>query len=91
MKQRTYVVRLNGIYGIEKTGTNRDSKTKWLTGVFITINHGTSVVTTCGEFYTYQKRCSESFFDVHLDGQWYDICSREADDIMLHHWKEDNL
>lgn len=88
MKNRTYVVKLNKIYGIGRGGIGR---TRTLSGVFITNNRGASVIDAGGDFFAYQKLGPDAYFLFHLDGQWYDQNSPEAEEILDRHWKEDNL
>lgn len=87
MKNRTYVVMLKNIYGI---GRNNVGRTRVLSGVFITTNRGTSAIDAGGDFFTYQKMCLDAYFLIHLDGHWYDKDSKEAQEIMDRHWREDN-
>ena len=88
MKNRAYVVKLNKIYGIRR---DTIGGTRVLSGVFITTNRGASVVDAGGDFFAYQKMGTDAYFLFHLDGQWYDQNSPEAEEIMDRHWKEDNL
>ena len=88
MKDRTYVVMLNKIYGI---GREKRFGARTLSGVFVTKNRCTSVIDAGGDFFTYHRMEPESCFDIYLDGQWYDKDSEEAEEIMARHWREDNL
>ena len=88
MKNRVYLVRLNHIYGISK---NKKGTCRVLTGMFVTANRGASVIDASGDFFAYQKMRPESYFLFHLDGQWYDKDSEEAEEIMARHWRKDNL
>ena len=88
MKDRTYIVRLNHIYGI---GVDRKAECRVLTGVFITNCRGHKVIDARGEFFAYQRMEPDSYFDIHLDGQWYDKDSKEAKRIVSRHWEDDNF
>ena len=87
MKNRTYVAMLKNIYGI---GRDNIGGTRVLSGVFITTNRGASAIDAGGDFFSYQKLTSDAYFLIHLDGHWYDKDSKEAQEIMLRHWCEDN-
>ena len=88
MKNRAYVVKLNKIYGIRR---DTIGGIRTLSGTFITTNRGASVIDAGGDFFAYQKLTSDAYFSIHLDGQWYDKDSEEAEEIMVRHWREDNL
>jgi hypothetical protein len=90
MKNRIYIVRLNHIYGIGTQGAH-GTRTRILTGMFITNNRCTSVIDSRGHFFAYQKLAPESYFDVFLEGRWHNKYSSETEEIMDRHWIEDNL
>ena len=87
-KHRTYVVRLNKIYGLS---CKADNRARVLSGVFITKNRCSSVIDQHGPFHAYQHLKPDSFFEVYLDGEWHDVKTEEAQEIMNRHWREDNL
>ena len=94
MKGRTYIVRLNQVYGLgihEVRDSAAGGRRRILNGVFITNTRCTSVIDSRGHFFAYQRLSPESYFDVFLEGEWHDKYSVETGEIMNRHWAEDNL